>query len=269
MTNKIRLLYVLLLSVVPTVATTITTINDPFFAGDTCADISCDVIGNGNADRTLFDIQRGVITIAPTVVTVDLYFDFGPTNTSLAPFMDDGLRLSVGDLFFTINGTPQFVAPIVSHGDLLAGSLYATAGVDGVLTAREVLGNPSGVIYRPDAWVQGAQGDDTLGVGPGTVNITGGGDGVNSPEFHVQVQFATNDFLNPLPTVKDGQMMVQPLVATLPNLGFFFASATCGNDIIQTGISDTASAAPEPSTMGMLLIGLMSIGAGVWRRRRQ
>lgn len=246
--NTTTLLCMLLLS---TAAANTITVNDPFNNADICNNASCDVIGNGVSDRALFDIQKATFTMTPSTVTASLSFNFGPGNTSLAPFVDGALNLSVGDLFITVNGVPMFFMPLVDRGDLIAGDIYQGSG----LTAQTVLGNPSGVNYRNNAVVEGAQGSSKIG--SVTENITGGGDGSTNPEFGVTFTFSSSE-LNSIPA---GAL-----------IGFSFASATCGNDVISGQLESTvgiSSAAPEPSTSVMGIIGIIGLALGIRKNAAQ
>lgn len=234
-----------------------TTISDPFAPGDACASTSCDVVANGNTDRVYFDIQQAVITVSGSTISVSLSFDYGTGNTNLNQFNDDGINLNVGDLFLTVDGQQEYVAPLQSHSGLTAGDLYSV-GTNGVQTAQTVLGNPSGVIYRNSATVWGNSNDSLVEAGTESI-VASGSDGTTVPKFDVTLTFS--------------DAAVAALAADAGNastFGIYFASATCGNDIISgdgsTG-SITNSATPEPMSLGLVSFGLVS--ALVWGRRRK
>src|SRR5579884_3411712 len=128
------------------------TVQDPFTNGDVCASTSCDVIGSGNSDRLLFDIQKATLTVNSNSVQMDLYFDFGTNNYNLHQFSDHSLNLNVGDLFFTVNGNIEYAAALQDHSgspdggsqghDITAGDLYLINNSSGLLTAQQVLNDP-------------------------------------------------------------------------------------------------------------------------------
>jgi hypothetical protein len=229
------------------------TISDPFANGDACVS-GCDVVANGDADRPLFDIQQAVISVSGSTVSVSLSFDFGTNNTNLNPFTDAGINLNVGDLFFTVAGQDVYVAPLASHSGLTAGDLYSI-GTNGVDTAQTVLGNPSGVTYRNTATVWGNANDSFVEAGTESL-VASGSNGVTVPKFDVTLTFS--------------DAAVAALAADAGNastFGIFFASATCGNDIISGTGSINNAATPEPMSLGLVGAGL--IGALVWGRRKQ
>ena len=227
------------------------TINDPFANGDSCLS-GCDVVANGDADRPLFDIQKAVLSVSGSTVSVSLYFDYGTNNTNLNPFTDTGITLNVGDLFFTVNGQDMFVAPLASHSGLTAGNLYSV-GTNGLLTASQVLGNPQGVTYRPTSVVWGNSNDTQVAVG--TETIVGGGDGVINPKFDVTLSF------------NDSSVAALAAAAANPStFGIYFTSATCANDLI------AGTGTPEPMSLGLVGLGLLSALVGCatqkWTLRR-
>lgn len=247
------------------------TVNDPFANGDACASTACDVVANGDADRPLFDIQKAILTVSGSVVTMDLYFDYGPNNTNLNPFSDSGVNLNVGDLFFTVGGNLAFVAPLVSHNGssnggpagntIVAGDLYSINNASGVLTAQQVLNDPTndGLVYRRSNAVWGydnGAGSLTAVLNNGVETLVGGGDGIINPEFHLTLSF---NAASATTFASDA--------ANQGNFGFYFASATCANDIIAGESSIGNSATPEPLSLGLVGAGL--IGALVWGRRKQ
>jgi len=230
------------------------TISDPFANGDACASTSCDVVANGDSDRPLFDIQQAVISVNGSTISVSLSFDYGTNNTNLNAFTDAGVTLNVGDLFFTSAGQEVYVAPLASHSGLTAGDLYSV-GTNGVQTAQTVLGNPVGVIYRNSATVWGNSNDSFVEAGTESI-VASGSDGVTVPKFDVTLTFT--------------DAAVAALAADAGNestFGIYFASATCGNDIIVGDGSISNAATPEPMSLGLVSFGLL--GALVWGRRRK
>lgn len=147
-----------------------------------------------------------------------------------------------GDILLS-TGSSYYAIPLISHtnsgpgsGGLSAGHLYA---VNGFLTARTVLGNPSSAIYRPDHAVWGdANGALQLGTGSVTATAVGGS------AIQVDVNFSTTDssFLDDV----------------LNGIAVMFASATCGNDVLEGRIPESAT--PEPVTYALIGAGLTAIG---------
>jgi hypothetical protein len=207
----------------------------------------CDVIG----DPALYDIQKATVEIGSAESTVTLYFNYGG-GISLQPFMD-GLELHVGDLFFYAPDDPAhylFGIPLASHGSFQAGDLYQVGGSAGLLTADQILNN-SGYYYRrdQDVWLSGSGTPIATG---SPVQVVRYGDGVTSAEYAATVQF-------PTPTVFLDEVVKQDRV------GIDFASAYCGNDVIQ-GVVESA---PEPGGLTLVLVGTVLIGAAIAARRRK
>jgi len=247
------------------------TVNDPFANGDACPSTSCDVVANGNADRPMFDIQKGILTVSGSTVTMQLFFDFGTNNTNLNPFSDAGLTLNVGDLFFTDNGNLAFVAPLVSHNGssnggptgntIVAGDLYSINNANGVLSAQQTLNDPTNddLIYRRSNAVYGydnGAGSLTQILNNGVETLAGGGDGFTNSKFELTLSF--ND-TNAAAFAADA--------ANQNAFGFYFASATCANDVIGSGGVTGLAATPEPMSLGLVGFGLLS--ALVWGRRKR
>src|SRR5262245_29576290 len=67
---------------------------------------SSDVIGN----QLQFDAQSIQVTTGPGTLTIDVRTNFD--NSALHSFRDTGVRLDIGDLFFTVNGTYSYGIPL-------------------------------------------------------------------------------------------------------------------------------------------------------------
>jgi len=236
-----KLLPVLLLSCVPAAFATSFTVTDPFGVG------SPDVIGANSS----FDIQKGEFDFGSTSATIRLYFNYGPNNTSLAPFnITSSLVLSVGDLFIYGPNYAYGVA-LATHnnatsGNVVAGTLYQINNGNGLLTASQVLGGTNAIDYRPNeyVWLRNLNGGLTS-AGSGSVSVQGGGNGTSNPEFVVTINLTYSSTVG----------------ANLTNApSIHFASATCGNDIMNGNV-------PEPATYGMIGAGLL-LAAGVKFRKR-
>lgn len=242
MNHPVKSAFLCLALFVATASADVFTVVDPFNQAGP------DVIG----DQLKFDGQQISVNIGATSASIALYFNFGPDNASLDPFSVAGLTLNVGDLFLQGNGFYYGIA-LRSHNGVLAGNLYQiNDSVNGVLTARQVLGDPSGVIYRPDeiVWMNNAPGALTSLAGV-TQNLVGGGNGTTSPELVVTLSFdyALNSLI--FQNLSDDSLQLH------------FATATCGNDIIEGG-----RPIPEPSAWAAIGLGLLCLGAKVHRRNR-
>lgn len=224
-------------------------ITDPFPGAGT------DVIG----DRTMFDIQKAAVRVDESSSQIDLFYNFGPGQRSLAPWIPFySIQLDTGDLLLSVNGAWAFGIPLVTHagspnggpagGTVQAGHVYQIDATDGVQTAKQVLNNPGGVIYRPDqaVWLWNHQGSLT-DVATGWVTVAAFGvDGTTSPKFQVTIDFPTPPEL--YQAYADG------------TLAMTFASATCGNDVISgliVGRVDDPPEVPEPNSAALLGGGLL------------
>lgn len=230
----------------PAGATTIY-FSDPF-PGSSCSNSSCDVIGS----PAKFDIKGVQLTLTGGLLAVDIFTNF--KNGSLSPYSENGVTFNVGDLFFTVDGIPVYGVPLANHRGspnlppnggpmLLAGRLYSI-GVNGLLTAEQVLDDPP-LIYRNSTpvWMNNLSVDYTgasspLSVQPGT-----------DTTVHVSMEFSEvpENLMNALTGV-DGVG------------GILFSSATCGNDVI-TG----SASVPEP--LSLLTIGGGLVFLGVLRKK--
>jgi hypothetical protein len=208
---------------------------------------NCDVIG----DPALYDIQKASVEIADNWATVTIYFNYGGGIT-LQPF-DDGIELSVGDLFFYAPSDPGsylYGVPLSSHGAFTADDLYRVGGDTTLLTADDIIHN-TGYYYRrdQDVWLGGSGRPETIGL---PVQVVDYGDGVSNALYAATLEFPVPaDFVTSV--IQNGQ------------IGMSFASAFCGNDVLE----GTTDAAPEPGVFPLLAGGAaMLAGFGMLRRRR-
>ena len=239
------------------------TVTDPFnVAGNS------DVLGN----KLQFDAKSVQVTTASGTLNIDIFTNFD--NSKLHSFRDNGVRLDIGDLFFTIDGTYAYGIPLAYHngpaggpwGDrLYAGHVYAIDSPDALLTARETLHDPMYVDYRPDAivWMVdlGDVRDVTVGTPSVQVSPIAGNNGVNGPLYGIHVTTSLPAGLFSSPTA---------------NYGLEFAVATCGNDMVEgglnfgssVGLKSAATTVPEPSTWYMVIgAALVGVARFVLRRR--
>jgi hypothetical protein len=225
------------------------TVNDPF--NTTCppgGGTSCDVVGANSS----FDIQRGEFSFGATSATIRLYFNYGTTNTSLAPFnVTPSTILSLGDLFIFGQGFNYGIAlqsrNTPESGAVTGGILYSVNNAGGQLTASQALNGASDINYRPNeiVWLRNDGAGSITNVATGNVLITSGGDGINQAEFVATITL----------NYAAGSVVSNNLSTGIPYI--HFTSATCGNDILTN--------TPEPATLGM--IGLSLVFAG-WRARK-
>jgi hypothetical protein len=234
------------------------------------------VAGNSDviSNKLQFDAQSVQVTTGTGSMTIDIRTNFD--NAALNSFRDLGVRLDIGDLFFTINGTYTYGIPLAYHngpaggpwGDrLYAGHVYQIDNPSGaLLTARQTLHDPGYLEYRPDAivWMVDLGGVHDVTVGTPTVQVfsIAGDNGVNGALYDIRVTTSLPAGLFQSPT---------------DQYGLEFALATCGNDMVQgalhfnsnsVGVLGAAAPVPEPSTWYMM-IGAVLVGvAGLVRRRR-
>jgi hypothetical protein len=208
---------------------------------------TCDVIGN----PLLFDIQKASVEIAGGWATVTIYFNYGGGIT-LQPFTD-GIQLAVGDLFFYAPSDPGdylYGVPLSSHGGFTADDLYKVGGATTLLTADDIIDN-TGYYYRrdQDVWLGGSGSPETIGL---PVQVVDYGNGVTNALYAATLEFPVSaDFMASV--IQNDQ------------IGIAFASATCGNDVLE----GTTSAAPEPGMFPLLAGGAIVLaGLGMLQRKR-
>ncbi len=229
-------------------------INDPF-PGLRYAVAGYDVIGNPQD----FDIERIFGNINPEITT--LRIDLNYPNADLSPFVDFAGQLNPADLLFSIDGTLAYGIPLATHAGspnhgpsglpVLAGHVYQINDpTAGVLTARQVLNNPTGVIYRPSepVWLRNDGAGSVLDQVAGSVAVHSLGNGLTKAKYEVTLSFATPSRFWADVTTYGAEIS--------------FGNATCANDVIHGGVPPSA---PEPG--GMTLIGAGLVGLGVMGQR--
>lgn len=215
------------------------TFTDPYAGQNNNATTNADVIGL----LSKFDIESVTVsTAAGNAVNIAAKLNYNNGDTSLSSFLNSNgcCSLNIGDMLFS-SGTNKWAVPLISHSGMTAAQLYS---VTGFLTAKTVLGDPSGITYRPDAPVWGdGTGAVKKNAGTGTESVVA----LAGYEIMVSLSFvADSSFYN---AVNSGQFVLD------------FAAATCGNDVIE------GTATPEPVSMSLVGLGLLCLG--VYRRIRR
>jgi hypothetical protein len=236
---------------------------DPF-PGSSCSSGACDVIG----ENVAFDIQRIEVLQGAGTLIVSIYTNYDHSTAPPAPWSytspgahPSTLHLSIGDLFFGIDGVLAYGVALQAggHDGFLQGGFYRVTGTQ---TASDVLGihsyPASSWIFRDSApvWLGGTAPAAPLAQGAHQVSV--GGNGVTSAKWVMTVTLPTTQ-LTPLWSDLQGHDR---------QLGIYFASNTCGNDII----SGTISVVPEPGTGLLAFCALVLAAAGrrlVRMRRRR
>ena len=221
-------------------------ITDPYQgqnnSGSGPASLGADVIGL----YAEFDIDQIVFTsITPGNITAQIRFNHALPNTltadtSLQAYSYPGVTLPVADLLFDVNGVIEYGVPLVSHDSLTAGALYQ---VQSVYTSDHFL-NGSGYFWRFGAPVDiDPAGAVLLNAGSAPVTTALGG-----AEVQTVLSFTpSSSFWNDL---------------TTQGLSVHFASAVCGNDVLDGRITAT----PEPGSI-LLLGTVLLFGATALRKK--
>ena len=211
-------------------------------SGSGPASLAADVIGL----YAEFDIDRIVFTsITAGNITAQIRFNHALPNSltadpSLQAYTYPGATLPVADLLFDVNGVFKYGVPLVSHDSLTAGALYREQAV---YTSDHFL-NGSGYFWRFGAPVDiDPAGAVQVDVGSAPVTTVLGG-----AEVQTVLSFTPSaDFWNDL---------------TAHGMSVHFASAVCGNDVLDGRITAT----PEPGSI-LLLGTVLFLGASALRKK--
>lgn len=194
-----------------------------------------------------FDIDQMIIDGNAGAFTISIYVNYGQeggdtslSGINISPFP----TLYLGDVMFNV-GSSLYAIPVISHtntgpgaGGLTAANLYL---VTSYLTSRTVLNDPPTTSYRPESFVW-ANSNGAVNKGAGTRNVTN----VGGVELLITLAVNTTDaaFINAL---QKGPFSVH------------FASATCGNDLLDGTVQGDTPGVPEPVTYTLIGTGLAAL----------
>lgn len=202
---------------------------------------------------------------------IEVNFNFGNPNNTLAAYAFAGTTIAAADLFFRNgSGSVQYGIPLVGRGanfsinginttganSTTAGTLYnIAAGNDGLFRSEELgytaifgaAGFGSGRPVLLDPTVNGRIGVTNAGAAP-TVTFNGvcSTNGCN-PEFTVSFAFSN---INSMLLTQFANRSLTP----------YFTGSTCGNDLLNGQI-------PEPSSIVLMSSALVLVGLRLRRKK--
>jgi hypothetical protein len=255
------LMFAVLASATPLTFNTPYIVTDPY-AGTTGQNpTSGDVVG----DFTKFDINViKFLQLDSTLIRAEIDLNYDEGATGLPMFSVGSHNLNIGDLLFgDSSGHYSFGVGVQTHSyapnggtygvnsgglTVLAGALYQI-NTGGILLAENALNDYSA------AGTSSFRGKEAVWMwnnGTSLTQLTNGGSvsvaSIGGKEIAVTVSFVPNAAF--ISAIQSGNLYVH------------FASATCGNDVINGQLQPV----PEAGTWSMLFGGAL-IGAGLWRRR--
>jgi hypothetical protein len=228
------------------------TFTDPFnVPGDS------DTIG----DKLAFDVERLVLTIDPTLITIHVLENYG--NSTLSQTLFNTTKLDAGDILIKENGTFKWGIPLHDHAGSPNGGAFATGGTvtaghiyqildptAGVMTARQALNDPP-YTYRPDefVWLRSIAAslvDLTTGASGVTVTPIAGNNGTNGPLYDISLSF----------TRPAG------FITGANTYDVLYSTADCANDVLNgtfAGAGAGGGPVPEPASLALGGFGLLAL----------